>query len=122
MEAVRRDTEREVQVQFDIDPALLPTRLRPAVRQHAYLIGKESLTNALKHGARSGVLAVALHVGPAVLRLVVENDAPGGAVGRSGQGLRNMAARAAAIGGTLHLATLPDGRWQVLLHVPRPLA
>lgn len=106
---------------FPANPTALQAWLRPAVRQHAYLVLKESLTNALKHSPRDGELTVALRITPAELWLMVENPIQEAAGTRSGQGLRNMATRAQAIGGHLQLGAQPGGRWQVELRVPQPL-
>jgi signal transduction histidine kinase/ligand-binding sensor domain-containing protein len=122
VETSRRASGQPIGLQlFPTDPVALRARLRPAVRQHAYLVLKESLTNALKHGPRDGELTVALRITPAELWLVVENAIQETASTRSGQGLRNMATRAKAIGGHLELGAQPGGRWQVQLRVPQPL-
>jgi signal transduction histidine kinase/ligand-binding sensor domain-containing protein len=122
VETSRRASGQAIGLQlFPADPAALRARLRPAVRQHAYLVLKESLTNALKHGPREGELTVDLRITPAELWLVVENPIREAAGTRSGQGLRNMATRAQAIGGHLQLGVQPGGRWQVQLRVPLPL-
>ena len=104
-----------------LDPA---ARLRPDVRQHTYLICKEAVTNALKHGRPGQPVRLALHLAPDALTLTVANAAPAAPAAerpRSGQGQRSMAYRAQLLGGTL--ASGPDGSgWQVALRVPRPLA
>ena len=84
-----------------LDPALTAASpLRQDVRQHLYLIFKEAVTNAARHGV--GITAVRVVLGAAPrqgLTLTVEND--GGAVtkqGRGGIGLKNMRQRAALLG------------------------
>ncbi len=107
----------------------LTRRLRPDVRQHTYLIGREAVTNALKHGPAGASLHLHLTLDAAALVLEVRDEnaptalptttAP---VGRGGQGLRNMRARAQQIDGTLEAcAPLPTGGWVVRLRVPAPL-
>ncbi|MGI4875833.1 MAG: histidine kinase [Janthinobacterium lividum] len=122
VETTRRATEQEIHLHLALDEAVLPAQLRPAVRQHAYLIGKEALTNALKHGTRRAGLMVTLHVNAAELLLEVENETRSGTLGRSGLGLRSMGVRAATIGAELVVGPQPGGRWQVSLRVPAPLA
>lgn len=100
--------------------------LRPDVRQHAYLIGREALTNALKHAPPRAALHLNLDVTAAALQLDVWQEGTGAAptvpAARAGQGLRNMHARARQLGGTLTACgPTPDGGWQVSLHVPSPL-
>jgi signal transduction histidine kinase len=122
VDSSRRASGQPIGLQlFPTDPAALRARLRPAVRQHAYLVLKESLTNALKHGPRDGELTVVLRITPAELWLVVENPIRDAASTRSGQGLRNMASRAQAIGGALQVGAQPGERWQVQLRVAQPL-
>ena len=121
VDTTRRATGQEIQLHLTFDEATLPAQLRPAVRQHAYLIGKESLTNALKHGTRRGEVTVTLQMSATELLLNVENETQGHAGSRSGQGLRSMEARAATIGGALAAGPQPGGRWRVQLRVPGPL-
>ena len=97
-------------------------RLRPEVRQHTYLIGKEAVTNALKHSSCGELLTLALHVCATELRLEIGNGGHVGPASRTGQGLRNMASRAAAIGAELAAGPAAGGGWRVALWVPRPLA
>ncbi|MGI4874531.1 MAG: FG-GAP-like repeat-containing protein [Janthinobacterium lividum] len=122
VEGSRPATAQHLQLHAALPATLHPAQLRATVRQHTYLVGKEALTNALKHGLRQGPVSITLRIQPHELQLVVENDAPVGAPeGRDGHGLRNMRARAAAIGGELHAGSQGNGRWQVLLRVPGPL-
>jgi signal transduction histidine kinase len=117
---------------FERWPADFPAaaRLRPDVRQHVYLVGREALTNALKHAPAGAALHLRLTVTPSTLELAIwQVPAPGSPAGlgappaRAGQGLRSMAARAAMLGGMLEsCGPTPDGGWRVGLRVPRPLA
>ena len=108
------------------EPFPAAATLRPDVRQHVYLIGREALTNALKHAPTGAALSLALTVTPAELVLDVRQDGPpptAAPTSRAGQGLRNLHTRARQLGGTL--AAGPDAEagasWRVLLRVPRPL-
>lgn len=105
------------------EPFPAAAQLRPDVRQHVYLIGREALTNALKYAPADAELALSLTLTPAELRLVVSQsgtpvaEAP---ASRAGQGLRNLHARARQLNGTLTAGPTPHARWQVDLRVPRP--
>ena len=121
IETIRQATTQEIRLQLHCEHALRTARLRPAVRQHTFLIAREALTNALKHGDRAGELAVALHLDAANLLLTVHNAHRPQATGRGGQGLRSMQARATTIGATLQAGPHPEGSWRVQLHVAGPL-
>ena len=121
VETTRRATEQEINLTLTLDEAILPAQLRPAVRQHAYLIGKESVTNALKHGVYRGELTVTLQVSATELVLEIENEMRGNSMNRGGLGLRSMEARAATIGGELVVGPQPGGHWRIQLRVPGPL-
>ena len=118
----RHASARDIRLQLPPNGPLLAARLRPAVRQHVYLICKESITNALKHGLRSGELLVNLCLNASELELVIDNAAQDACNARSGQGVRSMHARAATIGGVLVVGPQPGGRWRLWLRVPQPLA
>ena len=79
------------------EPFPAAAALRPDVRQHVYLIGREALTNALKHAPTGAALSLTLTVTPAELVLDVRQDGPpptAAPTSRAGQGLRNLHARA----------------------------
>jgi len=117
-----RDYAQEVlgaaglEVEFELAAAVPTQHLPLLVRRNLYLIYKESLHNILKHAA--GATRVQVRIGlepgrPACLTLEVHDNgreaaAPPVAAGppppaylrRSGHGLRNIQARAQALGGT----------------------
>lgn len=84
-----------------------------------YRILQESLANASRHAPGAPV-----HVEidfAELVRVSVRNGAPTGAAspGRhSGQGIAGMQARAAAVGGTLTTAAVPDGGFEVRAELP----
>jgi signal transduction histidine kinase len=107
--------------------------LPAAVEAAAYYIAREALTNVQRHAAaRSCRLALRL-VAPAAdaatlgapaapwLELEVVDDGRGlpaaGVVG--GLGLRSMRERAAAVGGTLEVASTPGQGTRIRVRVPR---
>ncbi|WP_448613115.1 histidine kinase [Modestobacter sp. URMC 112] len=75
------------------------------VEAAVYYIGCEGLTNAIKH---AGATRVTLSAGRSNGSLVVSvvDDGVGGAVARDGSGLRGLADRVAALGGTLRLESV----------------
>jgi two-component system, NarL family, sensor histidine kinase DesK len=81
---------------------------------------REGTTNIIKHSRAShGRVRLHRRDGSAVLEL--EDDGPGGASGTPGSGLRGIAERAAALGGTFDVATTAGGRgFRLILSVPLP--
>jgi signal transduction histidine kinase len=100
----------------------LPQRsLPPEMRHNLFLIVKEALTNALKHAAANEV-HVEARAGVDWLEFLVEDDGRGFQPQeplRHGnrQGLGNMRQRAAAIGGTLAIKSVPGKGTGVRLRV-----
>jgi signal transduction histidine kinase len=116
-----------LEVKF-VFPAELPgQRLPVLLRRNLYLIYKESLHNAVKHanGATAVTVSLRLDTGsPAQLVLEIIDNGRGAAsvlghVRRSGHGLRNIQARAQALGGTASVSGGPAG-FRVSVVVPLP--
>ncbi len=105
---------------FEADPLAHLQALRPLVRKHVYLIFKEAVTNVVRHAKSATTLHVQLlRDGSFFVLAVLDNGQNPTAGGRSGLGLRNMAARAKAIGGTLYTGRRMDGEagYEVRLRV-----
>jgi signal transduction histidine kinase len=98
----------------------------------AYRIVQEALTNAVRHSAGSSA-TVQLRYGPADLEIEVADDgisatpvldkgdpdtAPSKLPSRTGNGLRGMAERARALGGSLDAGPRPGGGFRVLARLP----
>jgi signal transduction histidine kinase len=110
-----------------------PARPLPAgVDAAAYRIVQEALTNAVRHSAGHSA-TVQLRYGPADLEIEVADDGtsatPSPAKGdiiaaasnhanRTGNGLRGMAERARALGGSLDAGPRPGGGFRVLARLP----
>jgi signal transduction histidine kinase len=79
----------------------LRTSIDLAVKRSLFLIYKEALTNVAKH-ARATHVRIAVHVDGDVFSIRIEDNGvgPGRPTSSGGNGLRNMHARAAEIGGT----------------------
>ena len=114
------DTTVAVEAAADLPAPALPVEVRRAV----YLIYKEALHNIAKHARSARHVAVCLvRDGPAHLLLTVadDNPAPTQPPRASGHGLRNMAARAEAVGGTCATgfgAVPGHAGWGVWVRVP----
>ncbi|MGY1814360.1 histidine kinase [Blastococcus sp. SYSU D00820] len=96
-----------------------PVGAVPAVvSREAYRIVQEALTNALRH---AGPVPVELRVAvaPGGVDLVVANPVPVAVPAGSGtgSGVRGLAARAAALGGTAEAGPV-DGGWRVAVRLP----
>jgi signal transduction histidine kinase len=117
--------EGELSVIFSADPALAPRTLPMEVRRTVYLIFKEALHNIAKHARAARHVWVDLQLDGGYLLLTVADDGPAPAQPprASGHGLRNMATRAEAVGGSFAAGygAVP-GRpgWGVRLRVPAP--
>jgi signal transduction histidine kinase len=99
-----------------------PAPLRPAVELAAYRVVQESLTNTLRHaGARSVTVLVAHD--PDGVRVAVHDNGRGRTVppaaGRPpGSGLRGMADRVRALGGSLTSGPAEGGGFRVEAYLP----
>lgn len=107
-------------VTFQAPPAgaLEGVGLAPDRRRHLLLVLKEAATNIARH-ARATRASIVLALVADRLTLTVEDDGVGmGARSGDGRGLKNMAARAAALGGTLAIEDREGGGTRVRLEVP----
>ena len=105
--------------------AALPTRLRSDIETRlpeqlesaAYFFASEALTNAAKHSHASEVQVTAACAGG---RLVVEvaDDGIGGASPTGGSGLRGLADRIEALGGTMTVSSPPGRGTSLRAEVP----
>jgi two-component system, NarL family, sensor histidine kinase DesK len=104
-------------VSADLVPGAVTSVLVPVVR--------EAVTNVLKHSSAS-CCVLEMTVGAGLLRLLISNDgsndadnAPLAAVGRTGSGLGNLAARVGAAGGRLS-ARRDGGQFSLVAEIPLP--
>jgi PAS domain S-box-containing protein len=81
-------------------------RLPPAVEAAAYYIVAEALANAAKHSQASQV-TVRVSAGEGCTVVEVLDDGVGGADPTAGSGLRGLADRVAALGGSLEISSEP---------------
>jgi signal transduction histidine kinase len=117
-------TPTGLRVQFESTPAPPARRLPLLLRRNLYLIYKEALVNVLKHAGPATQVTVSLLLEGSYLRLEIANDAslaPAPAAAhqrRSGHGLRNIAARAATLGGAAECGPVAGGGFRVRVRVP----
>ena len=104
-------------------PVLLTTEpgaddgLPPAVESTVYHVVVEAVTNAVKHARATKVVVDVARVGDR-LRVEVADDGVGGAAVRGGAGLRGIADRAGALGGTAVLDSPERRGTRLILEVP----
>ncbi len=93
--------------------------LHADVRREVFLIFKEALHNALRHGNATSV-EVDVSVSPRELRLVVQDEGRGfdTSAAPDGHGLRSMRRRTQSLGGSLELTSSPGSGTRLELKVP----
>ena len=95
----------------------LPRQRYPEpIEATAWFVVREAVANALKHAGRASIEVVVLEVGDC-LQVTVIDDGSGGA-DATGPGLRGLADRAEATGGTLHVLPGPTGGTQIEAVLP----
>jgi len=112
-------TPADIAVAVEAPTTVPEVRLPLLLRRNVYLIYKEVLHNILKHGIGTGCVRVQLTFAVSRLQLIISNDAaPPVHQRRSGHGLRSMAARAAAVGGTVTSGWPSEGGFRVRIELP----
>jgi signal transduction histidine kinase len=100
-------------IELDVSEGRFPSEVEAA----AYYVACESLANVLKHAdATRAVVRARRDDGS--LRVVVEDDGVGGALVRDGAGLRGLADRVEALGGTLTVGPAPGTGTRVVGEIP----
>jgi signal transduction histidine kinase len=100
-------------VELKVTRTQLPERVAAA----AYFICAEALTNTAKHAAAAHV-AVAVTAGEDRLRVEIADDGVGGADPARGSGLRGLADRVEAFGGTLQVESAPGHGTRLVAEIP----
>jgi len=93
------------------------TRFPPAVEAAAYFVCAESLTNVAKHAEASQV-QMRLTQENGRLKVVIADDGIGGADSSRSSGLRGLADRVEALGGSLAVESPPGGGTRVMAELP----
>ncbi len=89
---------------------------------HLFRIAQEAVNNAVKHG-NPAKITLRLSSTPHAITLEISDDGsgialPAGPDSGAGMGLRSMQYRASLLGGTLHLAALPQGGTRLVVNLP----
>ena len=92
-------------------------RFPQEVEAAAYFIASEGLTNAVKHSEASQVNLSAERLN-GTLTVSISDDGVGGASPNDGSGLRGLADRAAAHGGSLRIESQPDRGTVLTVELP----
>jgi signal transduction histidine kinase len=100
-------------VELDVARARLPEDVGTA----AYFVCSEALANAVKHASAARV-AISVTANAGRLRVEVADDGAGGADPAHGTGLRGLADRVEALGGTLAVQSPPGGGTRVTAELP----
>ena len=103
-----------VPVRVDVGLITRPGRTQEAV---AYFVAAEAITNVTKHSSASAA-SVTITDDGTLLRVLVEDDGKGGAVMEPDGGLAGLAARVAAIDGTLTVTSPSGGPTLVAAVIP----
>lgn len=112
-----RSLARRSAVAVDLRLDLDNERFEQPVEVAAYYVVSEALTNTAKH-AHASHAEVTIRRSNGSLELIVGDDGRGGADASSGSGLTGLIDRVEAIGGTMHIDSLPDVG--TALHVKLP--
>jgi signal transduction histidine kinase len=94
-------------------------RLPAAVEAAAYYVVAEALANAAKHSGASRVTVRVAAAGTCT-RVEVADDGAGGADPTGGSGLRGLADRVAALGGTLDVHSPAGAGTRIAAELPHP--
>ncbi len=97
--------------------ALPDRRLSPAVEATAYFVVSEALVNVAKYASATRA-TVSAECSDEALRVEVADDGVGGADPADGSGLRGLADRVAAIGGSLSVHSPEGGGTRVVAEIP----
>jgi two-component system NarL family sensor kinase len=110
-------------VAFEAVPAV-PPPLPPAIEVGLYRIAQEALQNALRHAAASRVM-LRLEVADETVRLTVEDDGRGFAIGNTAEGpaasrfgLVGMRERARLLGGSFQVESSPGAGTRITAEAP----
>lgn len=119
VEAIQSRAERlPLAVTLIADPPLRDVRFTDQIEGAAYYVASEALTNVLKHGHTERAL-IRLCYTDGSLRVIISDEGRGmnGTPARR-SGLANMADRLEALGGTLTVASPPEGGTRVVAELP----
>ena len=103
-----------MQVELDVDSC---GKLPLSVQTTAYFVVAEALTNASKH-ANSDRIEVRVAMSDGIATVEVRDDGSGGVDPARGSGLRGLADRVSALGGTLEIDSPADAGTTIRARMP----
>jgi signal transduction histidine kinase/ketosteroid isomerase-like protein len=107
-----------LEVALDVDARRLPVPVETA----AYFVVAEALTNVVKHARVDCAAVRAVVDGNGAVQLEISDEGPGGADARGGTGLRGLADRVEAGGGSLEVDSPCGGGTRIRASIPVPPA
>jgi signal transduction histidine kinase len=105
------------QAPVEVEVVCPPAELPAEVEAVAYFLCSEALANIAKHASASRV-SVSVTTGDGRVRIEVEDDGLGGADPARGTGLRGLADRVEALGGTLYVESPAGGGTRLAAELP----
>ena len=114
--ALRSLTERSP---VPVTLTISANRLPPDVETAAYFICSEALANTAKYSSASAT-AVSVAGRDGLIEVTIEDDGDGGADPSRGTGLRGLADRIDALGGTLRIESEPGHGTRLVAEIPYP--
>ena len=102
---------------LDVSVSTPDARFEPAQEAAAFFVCSEALANAAKHSG-AGHVTIAVTAGGGRLRVLVDDDGTGGADPALGSGLRGLADRVEALGGTLRVDSPRGGGTRLEAELP----
>jgi signal transduction histidine kinase len=105
------------QAPVHVEVVALTDNMPAEVEAVAYFLCSEALANITKHASASRV-SISVTTGDGRVRIEVEDDGLGGADPASGTGLRGLADRVEALGGTFHLESPPGTGTRLAAEIP----
>ena len=104
-------------VPVDLRLDLGAERFEEPIEVAAYYVASEALANTAKHAGASRVEVTARRR-EGWLELIVSDDGRGGADASGGSGLTGLVDRVEAVGGTMHIDSLPDRGTSIHVNLP----
>jgi signal transduction histidine kinase len=100
-----------------VDVSVACGRLDETLEATAWFVCSEGLANVVKH-AGAARATISVECPPGYLMVSVDDDGRGGADASRGRGLRGLAARVQAIGGSLEVGDGPNGGTRLAARLP----
>jgi signal transduction histidine kinase len=104
---------------IELEMAVAPATIPPAIGHAGYRIVQESLTNVLRHSAaKQARVRIGREDGTLLVEILDDGQTRAAAGTGDGHGLLGMRERAAALGGSCEAGRVPGGGWRVRARIP----